>query len=154
MNNKGNMYAMVMFLFVITTTTISSISCSSSSDINNDEEIVMVVEEQKSYLQPGMMVEKPVQLGRFDLKDGRSVTLLRHVNGKQNCVGLNGDPCGLFDPCCEGLSCDGIFSGTCSRISSCAPVGSTQCSVIFSGAPECCYPYKCTSTGHYTAICK
>uniref|UniRef100_A0A803KQD8 Uncharacterized protein n=1 Tax=Chenopodium quinoa TaxID=63459 RepID=A0A803KQD8_CHEQI len=24
-----------------------------------------------------------------------------------------GDPCGLLDPCCPGLSCDGSFTGTC-----------------------------------------
>nr|XP_043615244.1 uncharacterized protein LOC122587203 [Erigeron canadensis] len=131
------MNAMVLFLLIITTTTISSVWCSSS---NNDEKIIMVVEEQTSYMQPGV-AEKLVPLGRFVSKDGKSVALSRP---QENCVGLNGDPCGRLHPCCEGLSCDGYFKGKCNRISNCLPLGST-CLPPLPTIPsrECCYPRRC-----------
>nr|XP_043625871.1 uncharacterized protein LOC122597330 [Erigeron canadensis] len=136
--NNNNMYAMVIFLLVISNT-ISLVLCSSS---NNDEVISMVVEEKTPYMQPsGIMDQNPVQLGRFSLKDGRLVTLSRHVNGKENSCVPPDDPCGALDWCCEGLTCDGYFDGRCKRDADCLPAKS-GCGGL---TEPCCYPYRCNA---------
>nr|GEV14203.1 RNA-directed DNA polymerase, eukaryota, reverse transcriptase zinc-binding domain protein [Tanacetum cinerariifolium] len=105
------MYAMMLFLIVITTT--SSILCASSND-GGGQEISMIVDDQTTMHDAGMRMSKanPVQIGKLLLEDGKVLTLSRKLSRSRNCI-YQDQPCGWFDRCCDGLSCDGVFDGRC-----------------------------------------
>nr|GEY60522.1 hypothetical protein [Tanacetum cinerariifolium] len=131
------MYAMMLFLVVITST--SSILGVSSNN-HCDPEILTVVDNPTSIHHAGMGITKanPVQIGKFLLEDGKVLTLSRKSSPSRNCI--SGDqPCGAFDWCCEGLSCDGTFDGRCHPQSDCRAQGH-PCALF----NQCCFPYQCS----------
>nr|GEY27909.1 ribosome biogenesis regulatory protein homolog [Tanacetum cinerariifolium] len=105
------MYAMVLFLIVITSTS----STFSSNNKNGDPEIYMVVDDQRTTMHDSgraMSKANPIQIGKFHLKDGKVLTLSRKSSPSRNCVGPY-QPCSPPDWCCEVLTCDPWFEGTC-----------------------------------------
>nr|GEY38509.1 tetratricopeptide-like helical domain-containing protein [Tanacetum cinerariifolium] len=109
----SNMYAMVLFLIVITST--RSTLCVSSNNNNDVSEIYMVVDDQRTTMHDSgraMSKANPIQIGKFHLKDGKVLTLSRKSSPSRNCVGPY-QPCSPLDWCCEGLTCDRWFDGTC-----------------------------------------
>ncbi|KAK1426107.1 hypothetical protein QVD17_14775 [Tagetes erecta] len=64
------------------------------------------------------VADNPVQIGQFDIGDGKLLTLARFVKNERNCIYEN-QPCGILDPCCSGLTCDGLIEGRCVKSKPC-----------------------------------
>ncbi|KAK1406507.1 hypothetical protein QVD17_41887 [Tagetes erecta] len=86
------------------------------------------------------ITENPVQIGRFDIGDGKFLTLSRPTKIGINCIYLD-QPCGALDWCCEGLRCTGFFNGECRNDAFCKLQGQS-CDIT----RPCCQPRKCDGT--------
>ncbi|KAK1426115.1 hypothetical protein QVD17_14784 [Tagetes erecta] len=129
-----NMYSLVLFLVVFTSSSL--VSCSSSG--NEQADIFMVVDDQTSTSTGRTKVGvNPVQIGRFEIGDGKLLTLSRLVKHERNCIDIY-QPCGALDWCCEGLRCTGIIEGECRNDAFCHGKGDS-CDPIH----PCCQPNTC-----------
>ncbi|KAK1426111.1 hypothetical protein QVD17_14779 [Tagetes erecta] len=127
---------------------MSLVSCSSS---NNEPDILMVVDDQMSTMHPDgtwitKITDNPVHIGRFEIGDGKLLTLARLVKKDRNCINID-QPCGALDWCCEGLTCTGIIEGECRNDSLCHTLGQS-CDFIH----PCCQPNTC-SGGFFSSVC-
>ncbi|KAK1426138.1 hypothetical protein QVD17_14807 [Tagetes erecta] len=74
----------------------------------------MVVDDQISTTGTAMtkVTENPVEIGQFEIEDGKLLTVARKVKNERNCINER-QPCGILDPCCDGLFCTDPFQGEC-----------------------------------------